>query len=105
MPKQVMLSDKLYQKLKDLKEGNSDSFDKVINRLLMEDTRLNEINECFERLRLLIPNLKHSTELMRVVWVRFYRSSDSKQEMKIKEIDNLVEMVSKEAINLIGEIK
>ena len=77
----------------------------MIESLLKEDTKLNKINECFKRLKLLIPNLKHSTELMRVVWVRFYRSSDSKQEMKIKEIDNLIEMVSKEAINLIGEIK
>jgi predicted CopG family antitoxin len=105
MPKQVMISDEVYQKLKDLKVGDSDSFNKVINRLLMEDTRLNEINECFERLKLLIPNLKHSTELMRVVWVRFYRLSDSKQKLKIKEVDNFVEKVFKGAINLIGDIE
>jgi predicted CopG family antitoxin len=105
MTKQIGISDEVYQKLKDMKRGDHDSFTKVIKSLLKEDTRLNEINECFERLKLLIPNLKHSTELIRVVWVRFYRSSHSKQEMTIKEIDSLIEMVSKEAINLIGEIK
>ena len=77
----------------------------MIESLLKEDTKLNKINECFKRLKLLIPNLKHSTELMRVVWVRFYRLSDSKQKLKIKEIDDFIEKVFKDAINLIGDIE
>ena len=79
--------------------------EKMIESLLKEDTRLSEVNECFERLKLLIPNLKHSTELIHVVWIRFYWLSGNKQEMKIKGMDNLTEIVSKEAINLIGERK
>ena len=105
MTRQIGISDKVYQKLKDLKGGGRNSFTKVIESLLKEDTRLNEINKCFETLKLLIPNLKHSTELMRVAWIRFYRLSDSKQKMKIKEIDDAIEKVFKEAVNLIGDIE
>jgi predicted CopG family antitoxin len=43
MSKQVIVSDEVYQKLKSLKVGESDSFNKVISRLLVEDARLNEI--------------------------------------------------------------
>ena len=107
MAKQVMLSDALIKKLDILKNERDESYSKVIESCLKSsfDIDLDLINEHFKGLKQLIPNLKHSTELIRVVWVRFYRSSDSKQEMKIKEIDNLIEMVSKETINLIGEIK
>ena len=105
MTRQIGISDKAYQKLKDLKGDGRNSFTKVIESLLKEDTRLNEINECFERLKLLIPNLKSSTELTRVVWVRFYRLSDGEQKLKIKEVDDFVEKVFKDAINLIGDIE
>jgi hypothetical protein len=107
MAKQVMLSDAVIKKLDILKNERDESYSKIIDACLKSSYNidLDLINEHFKELKRLIPRLDHSTELIRVVWIRFYRLSSSKQEMTAKEIDSLTEIVSKEAINLIGEIK
>lgn len=101
MTKQIGISDEVYKKLETLKNGKKDSFTKVIDRLLEKDVVLEEINNCYKKLKILVPNLQESLEYMRVVTIRFYKLSPDDQKIKAKELNNIAVEYLNKAINLI----
>ena len=107
MAKNVALSDPVIKKLDILRNERNESYSKIIESCLKSslDIDLDLINEHFKEMKRLIPNLKGSTELMRVAWIRFYRLSDDEQRMKVKRFNDLIGEFFKEVIDLIGEVK
>lgn len=109
MTKQIGIADEIYEKLKKLKNDKEDSFSKVIGRILEgdieKDVVLEEINNCFTKLKLLVPNLQESIEYMRAVTIRFYKLSPDDQKMKAKELNNIVIDSFNEIINMIKEVE
>jgi hypothetical protein len=107
MAKNVALSDPVIKKLDILRNERNESYSKIIESCLKSsfDIDLDLINEHFEGLKRLIPNLKDSTELVRVAWVRFYRLSNDKQKMRAEMIYESIEKVFKEGIEIIGDLK
>jgi Mg2+ and Co2+ transporter CorA len=103
MAKQVMLSDALIKKLDALKEKRGESYSKVIEACLKSsyDFNLDRINELFDELKRLIPNLRNSIELMRVLCVRFYRLPQAEQLAKMEDLDDSIKKVFNDLVSMI----
>ena len=99
MTKPVMLSEDVAKELRRLKEERKESYSEVIRSFLklLPEANLREINEHFDRLKLLIPQMQNSLELMRVITVRYYRLERPEQKAK----DNALNKILKEAMKYI----
>ena len=91
-----MLSEDVAKELTKLKEERKESYSQVIRRFLrlLPEANLREINEHFDHLKLLIPQMQSSLELMRVITVRYYRLPRSEQKAK----DDTLNKILKEAM-------
>jgi hypothetical protein len=65
------------------------------------DIVLDEINNCYKKLKLLVPNLQESMEYMRAVTIRFYKLPATDQRIKAKELNTMAVEYLDKAINLI----
>ncbi len=93
MTKPVMLSEDIAKELKRLKEERNESYSSVIRHLLTSqpEADLDEINKLFETLKILIPPMGKSLELMRIITVRYYRLRRSEQKAKDGMLNEILE--------------
>jgi predicted CopG family antitoxin len=104
MPKQLMVRDDILRKLDKIRDEFNCSYSDTIGILLKKepsDLVLVEINECFERLRQLIPNMLFIWEMMRVIAIHFHYL---RGEVQKNEIDNIGEKL-KDVLDYIISIK
>ena len=101
----ISLNDEEFKILQNLKKENNKTWKDLLLSNIEKDIILEEINNCYKKLKLLVPNLQESLEYMRAVTIRFYKLPDTDQKMKAKEINNIVIDSFNEIINMIKEVE
>lgn len=100
----ISLNDDEYKILKEFKQHKNIKWKDLLMSNLEQDSLLNEINEHFEELKKLIPNLRDTTELMRVMYIRFYRLPEDKQKMHTEKLNSISTEYFNEIINMLKEV-
>lgn len=101
----IPLNDDEFKTLQNLKKDKNLKWKDLLLNNIEKDITLDEINEHYTRLKLLIPNLHESLEYMRAATIRFYKLSSDVQKIKSEEINKIAIEYFSKVMNSIKEIE
>ena len=105
MVKNVALSEKVIKELDSIREKEGVSYSKAIEKLMVasaEDLALNEINRRFYELESLMPEMRETWEILRVLSIHVHQMPLEVKQEHIKDINEKILRIVRHIIKLKG---